>query len=359
MRLVDKYFLKEFLKPFFFCLGAFLLCWFVYDLLDNFTDFLETGSIWLIIKYYLAILPTWLVQVMPITLLLALLYTLADLSKHGELIALRAGGFDLYRLVVPVFGVALLLTVLTIFVNVSWAPRVEGLAKGKLGKLDEPETRGVIRNVFYKSLQAPRSWYIEQLDLDHGTAQNIDLVQSDGHGHDLWKYVAQTGFYRQGHWTLRDVIVYNLQKRADDPLSAHAEDTVEMKECQEDPQRFQASPVKPKRMTSRDLLLALELDKEMPKHRRAQYWTEIQSRFAFPFSNLIVILIGMPFGVTPQRRSAFLAITNALLIFVAYQLTSQFFVVLGNHGQIPPSLAVWLPNALFAALGIWLIKRVR
>ena len=89
MRILDKYFLKEFLRPLFYCVGAFLLCWFVYDLLNNFTDFFESRDFMGMLKYYLVILPAWLVQIMPITLLLALLYTLADLSKNGELIAMR------------------------------------------------------------------------------------------------------------------------------------------------------------------------------------------------------------------------------------------------------------------------------
>jgi lipopolysaccharide export system permease protein len=97
----------------------------------------------------------------------------------------------------------------------------------------------------------------------------------------------------------------------------------------------------------------------MPRSRRAQYLTEVYSRFAFPFSNLIVIFIGMPFGITPHRRSAFLAVTNALLIFFAYQMISHFFVILGNNGQIPPLLAAWFPNLAFGALGVYLIRGIR
>jgi lipopolysaccharide export system permease protein len=343
------------------CGGSFLLCWLVYDMLDNFNDFIEAGN-WLgVAKYYMIILPAWLVQVMPITLLLSLLYTLADLSKSGELIAMRATGQDLYRLMIPVFIIAGVVTILMIGLNVTWAPRARMLAKGQKEYLTKEESlaQGIGTDVFYKSLNSHRSWYIEQLDFDKKEAAVIDLVESDADGRDLYKYVASRAAYRDGYWTLYDVLVYDLQKKETEEESTRVLPVVPLLHCKEEPEKFQMKQKVPKYMSSRELSLALSVDKGMPRLRRSQYLTELYSRFAFPFSNLIVILIGIPFGITPHRRSAFLALTNALLIFFVYQLVSHLFVILGNNGQIPALLAGWFPNLAFGALGIYLIRGIR
>ena len=361
MRILDKYFLKEFIRPLFYCIGAFLLCWFVYDLFNNFNDFLESRDFAGMLKYYAIILPAWLVQIMPITLLLALLYTLADLSKSGELIAMRATGQDLYRLMIPIFIIAVVVTALMVLLNVTWAPRAQMLANDQKQsmKKEEAAVKGKSFNIFYKSLQSDRSWYIEEFDFDTGEAFNIDMVESDDSGHDLKKYIADHGQFLSGHWKFYDVLVYDMQKKDNEAGTTQHVAEVDLPECKDRPEKFQMKIQRPSRMSSRELTVSLHLDKSMPRQRRAQYATELYHRFAFPFSNIVVILIGIPFGITPHRRSSFLAITNALLIFFAYQLTSQFFLILGNNAQIPAIVASWLPNIAFAALGIYLIRNVR
>jgi len=361
MRILDKYFLREFCRPLFYCVGAFLLCWFVYDMMDNFGDFLDSRDLAGMIKYYMIILPAWLVQIMPITLLLALLYTLADMSKSGELIAMRAMGMDLYRLMIPIFCIAALVTVLMLVLNVTWAPRAQLLANEQRLTLrkETMSTKERKFNIFYKSLQSDRSWYIEEFRFGSGKAYNVDMVQADGAGHDLKKYVASRGEFKDGHWKLYDVIVYDMQKLENQPGSVETFAEIDLPDCKDNPEKFQMKIQKPARMSSRELTLSLSLDKTMPRQRRAQYLTELYHRVAFPFSNLVVILIGIPFGITPHRRSPFMAITNALLIFFSYQLVSQFFLILGNNAQIPAIVAGWLPNIVFGAIGVWLIRGIR
>mgnify|MGYP003399065438 CR=1 FL=1 len=43
-------------------------------------------------------------------------------------------------------------------------------------------------------------------------------------------------------------------------------------------------------------------------------------------------------------------------IYFAFKEVSQAF---GTGGYLPPWLAAWLPNALFALVDLWLIHRVR
>jgi lipopolysaccharide export system permease protein len=361
MRILDKYFLKEFCRPLFYCVGAFLLCWFVYDLMDNFGDFFDSRDFMGMLKYYAFLLPAWLVQIMPITLLLALLYTLADMSKSGELIAMRAMGMDLYRLMIPIFIIAVIVTALMLMLNLTWAPRARLLANNQRLSLrkEVAVTKQKRFNIFYKSLQADRSWYIEEFHFGTGKAFNIDLVDSDDEGHDVKKYVAARGEFRNGHWKLYDVLLYDMTKGDNEAGRVDTVAEIDLPDCKDSPDKFLMTMQKPVRMSSRELTVSLKLDKNMPRQRRSQYLMELYSRIAFPFSNLVVILIGIPFGIMPHRRSSFLAITNALFIFFGYMLVSQFFLILGNNGQLPAIIASWLPNVAFGALGIYLIRSVR
>jgi lipopolysaccharide export system permease protein len=106
MRLLDRYLLRELLVPLSYCLGAFLMFWIAFDLfteLENLQEYkMRAGDVAI---YYLVRTPEFLVMVLPISLLLALLYTLTNHARHHEIVAMRAAGVSLWRLAVPYLGV--------------------------------------------------------------------------------------------------------------------------------------------------------------------------------------------------------------------------------------------------------------
>ena len=82
MRLLDRYILRHFLLAFFYCIAAFISIWFIFDISDNISTFLDDRvSRALIAKYYLTQVPQILVILLPVALLLALLFCLGRLSR--------------------------------------------------------------------------------------------------------------------------------------------------------------------------------------------------------------------------------------------------------------------------------------
>src|SRR5271168_5154685 len=101
MRLLDRYLFRELLTPLAFILGALLVlgnCFSLFcelqELQDRKLHFLD------VIEYCVAI-----------TLLLALLYTLTDLSRSNQITAMRAAGISLWRICAPYFAVGCVLSV--------------------------------------------------------------------------------------------------------------------------------------------------------------------------------------------------------------------------------------------------------
>ena len=99
MRLLDRYFLRELLVPLFYCLSGFMIFWLTFDLFGELGDLQKAEiSAGEIVRYYVYKLPELLVVVIPVALLLAMLYALANHSRHNELIAARAAGMGMWRL---------------------------------------------------------------------------------------------------------------------------------------------------------------------------------------------------------------------------------------------------------------------
>ena len=98
MRLLDRYVLRYFLLAYFYCIAGFISIWFIFDISDNLSTFLdERISRSLIAKYYLTQAPQILVILLPVALLLALLFCLGRMSRSNEIVSMLTAGVSLPR----------------------------------------------------------------------------------------------------------------------------------------------------------------------------------------------------------------------------------------------------------------------
>ena len=113
VRILTKYLLREFAWPLLYCFDAFAMLWIVMDLFGHLDDFIVNhASFATVLRYYITLFPEGFVQILPITLLLALLFCLTNLGRHNELTAMRVSGVSLARLALPLLGVGALATAL-------------------------------------------------------------------------------------------------------------------------------------------------------------------------------------------------------------------------------------------------------
>ena len=91
MKLVDKYLLRSLAVPLVYCLLGFCLIYVIYDLFDNLPDFIDAATpLPEVLRFYALLMPSVLIIIAPISLLLAVLYSLSSLTKNNELTAMRA-----------------------------------------------------------------------------------------------------------------------------------------------------------------------------------------------------------------------------------------------------------------------------
>jgi LPS export ABC transporter permease LptG len=82
-------------------------------------------------------------------------------------------------------------------------------------------------------------------------------------------------------------------------------------------------------------------------------------KVSFPFMALVMTLIAVPFAVSIGRSGAMAGLGIAIAVAIAYWVTSSVFGALGAGGALPPQLAAWAPNLLFGAGAVYLLFTVR
>jgi lipopolysaccharide export LptBFGC system permease protein LptF len=94
----------------------------------------------------------------------------------------------------------------------------------------------------------------------------------------------------------------------------------------------------------------------------ARFWrTKFDGRLALPWQCVVVVLIAIPFGAASGRRNLFFGVAGSIFICFGFFVIQQTCLAFGSapNGHLPPWLAAWLPNLIFAATGLALMARVR
>ncbi len=85
---------------------------------------------------------------------------------------------------------------------------------------------------------------------------------------------------------------------------------------------------------------------------------QLQKKFAFPVITMVMALMAIPFSLTSGKRGAVAGVATAVRIAVVYWTISGLFEAMGNVNQLPPILAAWSPDLIFALVGGYLILKV-
>jgi lipopolysaccharide export LptBFGC system permease protein LptF len=88
---------------------------------------------------------------------------------------------------------------------------------------------------------------------------------------------------------------------------------------------------------------------------RVQY----HKKFSAPLFAFIMALIGIPFAFRGGTRGAMAAVGLSFTIAIAYIAINQLFEQVGNLNQLPPAMAAWAPDGLFALAGLYFAARMR
>jgi lipopolysaccharide export system permease protein len=91
-----------------------------------------------------------------------------------------------------------------------------------------------------------------------------------------------------------------------------------------------------------------------------RYLVDLYAKLSFPFLNLIMVLIGVPFALKTGRSGGVaLSIGISIMIGFAYGVTFYIFLTLGKSGILYPFLSAWIPTILFGLAGIFTLMSIR
>ena len=291
------------------------------------------------------------------SILLAALVNLGILEKDSEITAAKASGWSLYRLAVPIIAASAFFSIGLFFMQDYILPYANNR---------QDNLRNYILNKPARTSKHPgRKWILGDkeriynygyFDGSQNSFAGLNVYEVDFDMSRLRRrFFAEHARVGDGVWTLENGWLRDYGSGQFERFE---------KKAVSFPERagyFKRELFQPKESSK---LKYFELRQYIEYLRQSGYnavelQVELYKKAAFPFSCLIMALVGIPFAFSAGRKGAFFGIGASIAIAVTYWGVSGAFEAMGAYGMLFPLLAAWAPNIIFAAAGLALFLTIR
>ncbi len=359
MKLYTRLVLGGFLGLLTLCVSSIVMIFVVIDFVGNSKTWLARAPKE-VLGYYLDYLPHILYLILPIAVLLAAVFSIGNLSRHLELVALRSAGVSILRIIAPIllFG-AIASGFMYWFVD-----RVMPDANHRRFEISEPKSQdgesGGDPLEKFNYLYTASDGTILYFDFYTGhrnSGQGITVLKQPKHGDLAMRIDARTLTWEKDHWVLRDGTRRDF---SGGKLDAKAFTEMRFPEFKDAPKDLLDDRSYPEEMPVKEIDRRIAILKRSGESSRFLE-TEKYFRFSSSLVSLFMALIGAAMSVNTIKAGLARNFGIALLITFLYYVALRLGLVMGQNGSLSPLVGAWFGNLLFAPLGfilLWKAARV-
>lgn len=315
--------------------------------MENLDDFLDQNAgIVVIGRYYLYFFPEIIKLMTPVAVLLSTLFTIGKFSTNNEITAMKSGGISLYRIMLPFVFTALLISIGHLYFNGWLVPKAVTIKIGIEQKfLKKGMGSGQIFNIYFRDTPLTNvTMHYYDADAKFGNSIAVETYDDEKKPRLLRRLEAN-----RLRWDEKDkrwMAIQGLERiystlgtmiRTFDSCEIKINIThsqlVELKKSTDE-------------MNYNERKSYISLIKHGGKDVRQQL-IEYYGDFAFPFSNLIVVLFGVPFASVRKKGGIAIQIGAALVVSFLYIIFTKVGQTIGFYANLDPILTGWMANILF------------
>jgi LPS export ABC transporter permease LptG len=358
--LLDDYVLRDFFLYLGMIVSAFLVLLLVFTLFELLGDILRNQTPAIVVaEYLLNVAPYLLYTVAPLIMLLAVLITFGLMNRSNEITAIKAAGTSVYRIATPVMVAAAVLAAGLFFADQFYLPhtnkRQEALHNQIKGKPPQTYLRPDRRWIFG---QHNDIYYYQFFDADRDQFANLTIFQLDPASFAITERIHA----ERAHWadnTGRWIYEQGWQRTLSGAAIAgfRTFDVSTFPQLSEAPSYFKKEVKQYSEMNYEELRRYIR-DLQQSGFDVVRLRVQLNRKLSFPLITLIMAVLAVPFSMSASKKGAITGVAVAVGIAVVYTVVSRLFEAMGDISQLPPALAAWSPDLIFALVGAYLILKI-
>lgn len=362
-QIVDTYILNTFLFYFLLLLTSFVLMAEVFTFFELLSDIVKNRiPMWRVATYLFFLAPKLIYDSTPLSVLVAVLVTFGILSKNNEVTAFKACGVSLYRLAIPVLLASGVLSAGLFAFDHYYVPEANRKQDAIRAEIKDRPAQTYLRPdrkwIFGKG---SRIYYYKFFEPENSVMVGVSVYELNPATFRLTRLITA----ERARWepSLKTWVLQNGWMRRMDGIKVTAFEsfdgrTATFPELDEPPSYFLKEVKQSQQMNF------IELENYIAELRQSGLDTvklqvQLQGKFSTPIFAFIMALLSVPFAFRTGSRGAMAGVGVSLGIAIAYWSLTKLFEQIGYLNQLPPNIAAWAPDAIFAVAGLWLLARLR
>ena len=356
LKLLDWYIIKKFLGTYVFAIALIISIAVVFDFNEKQDKFMSHDAPWsaIIFDYYLNFIPYFANLFSPLFVFIAVIFFTSKLAENSEIIAMFSTGMSFKRMLRPYMVSAAIIAVVTFGLGAYVIP------KGSVTRIN-------FEDKYYKQRKMNTARNI-QLEVDSGVIAYIDRFENysnTGYRFSLDKFegkqlvshmTARSITYDTSavhRWIVKDYMIREMKGMKETITKGARIDTILFME----PADFLIMKNQQEMLTSPQLKEYIDRQKQRGFANIKEFEIEYHKRIATSFASFILTLIGVSLSSRKTKGGMGLHLGIGLALSFSYILFQTIASTFAINGNMPPAIAVWIPNVLYAFIAFYLYQK--
>ncbi len=354
-KIIDLYIIKKFLGTFFFSLLLILAITIIFDFSEKIDDFIEEEVPLneIVFDYYLNWIPYFANLFSSLFIFITVIFFTSKMATHTEIVAILSNGVSFRRMLRPYIISSLFIAILSFFMGTYIIPPAN---KTRI-EFDNKYLRNPYRDVsgnIHKQVRPGIFIYIQHYSAFSDVGHKFTMEHfEDG----KLKSKLTADFVKwdttKNKWNIRRYYIRNINGMEEEIVRGDRTDTT----LNVKPEDFKSRLDFVEAMNLTELNKYIEKVKMQGTENIVSYQFDKHSRFSYPFSIIILTIIGFSLSSRKTRGGIGMHIGLGILLSFTYILFMRFSEMFAIGGLIPAVAAVWIPNTLYGIIAFILFRQ--
>ncbi len=355
LKIIDLYIIRKFLGTFFFSIIIILSIAIIFDVSEKIDDFIEKGAPLkeVVFHYYMNFIPYFAVLFSSLFTFISVIFFTSKMAYNTEIIAILSSGVSFRRLLVPYMVSAGFIALFAYMLSNYVIPKATAVRLDFEEKYIQSHPVNFNEKNIHRQIEPGIFIYMESYSNYSKTGYNFSMEKF----HDdklVSKLMADQIAWdsTNNDWIIRRYYIRDINGMHEDIREGNTLDTT----INLYPTDFNRRLNVVESMSKNELNKFIKNAKMQGETNVTAYLIEKYRRTAFPFSTFILTLIGVAVSSKKARGGIGMQLGVGLALSFTYILFMQFSSQFSISGTLPPLLAVWVPNIIFAFVAFYLYK---
>ena len=354
-RKIDLYIVSKFITTFFVALLLIIGIVIIFDLSEKIDNFVakEAPLHAIVFDYYLNFIPYFMNMFSPLFVFITVIFFTSKMAADSEIIAILSCGISFHRMMVPYIFSAALIALFSLCLNLFIIPDANKTRLEFENQYVKTRFKSVGRNVHYQ-ISPGEFVFAESFSSWNNTAYRFTLEKIEDNK-IVSKISAESAVYNEEKdiWTLKKYFIRDYNDDLTDRIRSGRQIDTTLALSSKD---FYLTEKTVETLNYHELNHLIDTQRMRGDANVKFALIEKNTRFALPFSAFILTIMGVALSSKKRRGGIGWNIGIGIALAFTYILFLRFSQMFVHTDTLPPAIALWLPNVVFAVIAGFLYR---